>query len=325
MAAKKRTDFQIGFDDEDPNAIYRGEMETLKIEKLSQRVTLLTILIPCLVGIMVFFGYLDIKDRLTQSNYTGTQGVEKLSRDMESRFSSLSLKQARLEEALATRIKSITGLEKSITAQEKGLAALDKQVKSFAWRDKQAIKKVTETMGTLAGKKELKALNNKVSRIDKAVAPLSLEISSAHVKLEALDTRASKELTKLTQKSRALNEALVQLKNETQAMAQIKTETAALETEMRALIAEKVDTVALANQVAETTEPLIDKVNDLLRRVGLLQAEVSALAKAPSPKPAPVKKATTSKAPAPKPTLKKAIPKTKPAPTKKIVEQELSE
>lgn len=317
MARRKSTDFNLRFDDEDPDSIYRSEMDTLKIEKLGQRVTLLTILIPCLIGVILVYGYMDIKDRLTKTSYTGTQGVEKLSRELESRFSSLSVKQARLEETLA--------------AQAKTLDDLKKQIKNNAWHDKKAIQKVAESVNTRAEKKDLKALGNKVSRIDKSVSPLGLEISSANVKLEALDTRTTGELAKLSQKTKAMEASIEQF----------KTESGALETEIRAQLSQKVNSVALKNHVDEAIEPLNTKVNDLLRRVGLLQMELSTLTKGTNPKtdepetekpsaeaekiPAEAEKTPTTDKTASNPPLKKAMPKTKPTPDKKIEEQELNE
>ena len=59
--------FQFSADDDEPEAIVQDELRELKIEKLGQRVTLLTILIPCMIGVILVITYLDIKDRVTRS------------------------------------------------------------------------------------------------------------------------------------------------------------------------------------------------------------------------------------------------------------------
>jgi DNA repair exonuclease SbcCD ATPase subunit len=102
--------FQFSADEDEPEAILQDELQELKIEKLGQRVTLLTILIPCMIGVILVITYLDIKDRVTQSHDTGAIGVQKLSKDLASKFSSLSLEQAKIKDIQA---KKLPELEKS--------------------------------------------------------------------------------------------------------------------------------------------------------------------------------------------------------------------
>ena len=102
--------FQFSADEDEPEAILQDELREFKIEKLGQRVTLLTILIPCMIGVILVITYLDIKDRVTRSYDTGAIGVQKLSKDLASKFSSLSLEQAKIKDIQA---KKIPELEKS--------------------------------------------------------------------------------------------------------------------------------------------------------------------------------------------------------------------
>lgn len=77
------------------------EINELKLEKVSQRVTLISIMIPVLIVIVLVIAYLDIKKRVVRTEDTGTIEFQKLSTDLESRFSSLSVRQARLEDDMA--------------------------------------------------------------------------------------------------------------------------------------------------------------------------------------------------------------------------------
>ena len=74
-----------------------SEINELRLEKVSQRVTLISIMIPVLIVIVLVIAYLDIKKRVVRTEDTGTIEFQKLSTDLESRFSSLSVRQARLE------------------------------------------------------------------------------------------------------------------------------------------------------------------------------------------------------------------------------------
>jgi chromosome segregation ATPase len=118
--------FQFSADDDEPEAILQDELRELKIEKLGQRVTLLTILIPCMIGVILVITYLDIKDRVTRSYDTGAIGVQKLSKDLASKFSSLSLEQAKINDIQAKTIpelkKSAAFLKSRITKLQKSMS-----------------------------------------------------------------------------------------------------------------------------------------------------------------------------------------------------------
>ncbi len=116
--------FKISGNDE-PEDIRQDELRDLKMEKLGHRVTLLTVLIPCMIGIIMVIAYLDIKDRVTRSQDTGTIGVQKLSKDLTSKFSSLSLEQAKIKD---THSKKLPQLEKDAAFLRSKLSKLQKSM-----------------------------------------------------------------------------------------------------------------------------------------------------------------------------------------------------
>jgi len=125
MEENNNSRFQFSADDDEPEAILQDELRELKIEKLGQRVTLLTILIPCMIGVILVITYLDIKDRVTRSYDTGAIGVQKLSKDLASKFSSLSLEQAKINDIQA---KTIPELEKSAAFLKSRITKLQKSM-----------------------------------------------------------------------------------------------------------------------------------------------------------------------------------------------------
>lgn len=109
--------FKIRIDEESPDAQFQDEIDGQQLERLNRRITRISILIPCLLGVICFVAYFAVKQSLLQMNTTGTMEVQTLSKALESRFSSLSLKQAKLEEDLGKEIASIENrLEKATTA-----------------------------------------------------------------------------------------------------------------------------------------------------------------------------------------------------------------
>jgi len=81
-----------------------SEINELRLEKISQRVTLISIMIPVLIVIVLVITYLDIKKRVVRTEDTGMIEFQKLSADLESRFSSLSVRQAKLEDDMTRMI-----------------------------------------------------------------------------------------------------------------------------------------------------------------------------------------------------------------------------
>lgn len=103
--------FQFGNTDEFQEPILQEERKEIKLEKLSNRVTLLTILIPFMIGTILVIAYLDIKNRVTLTHNTEATSIERVSKDLENKFSLLSLELAKIKDIHSNKIPS---LEKSI-------------------------------------------------------------------------------------------------------------------------------------------------------------------------------------------------------------------
>ncbi len=88
MAEKDPTKFRIRIDDESPDTGFEEEIKDRRIEKLSQRITFVSILIPCLIAVILFVAYFDIKKRVGSMHSSG----EVVSQDLDSRLSLVSEK-----------------------------------------------------------------------------------------------------------------------------------------------------------------------------------------------------------------------------------------
>ena len=160
------TRFTLHGSEDEPESMYMAEAENLRIEKLSTRVTLVAVLIPCLLAIVLAIAYLDIKKRVIRTQNTGSMGVQSLSKDLESRFSTLSLKQAKIDEQFADQAKKLDNttaaihvkLQKATDSLQK---AVDKKTDNAALT---TISKETESSIT-ALKKEMGALRQEVKAL----------------------------------------------------------------------------------------------------------------------------------------------------------------
>jgi chromosome segregation ATPase len=150
-----------GDDDEEPDSdrsIYQEEAKDRRVEKLSHRVTLISILIPVLIGVIFYIAYREITGRVSQSRDTEAMEIQNLSAQLEENFAKLSAKYSDLEDALTQK-----------------LAALEKVDKSMKASLKQAEDTVDKINATKADKKEHE---NAIAKIDSALKPIRQELKS---------------------------------------------------------------------------------------------------------------------------------------------------
>jgi chromosome segregation ATPase len=132
MKPRTSSDFKFRMDEDRPDSIFQEEMENLRLDKLNRRITFVSIFVPILMVLIMTYGYLEIKKKFVRSDNSGAEKVQILATDLESKFSSLSLKYAKLEESLNNSISPINEIflefEKSTTGLKKDLQKLDQSV-----------------------------------------------------------------------------------------------------------------------------------------------------------------------------------------------------
>lgn len=170
-AQEDNSRFTIEDERENADSLYLADAETLRIEKLSNRITLVAVLIPCLLVIVLGIAYLDIKHRVITTQNSGSMGVQNLSKDLESRFSNLSLKQAKLEEQLAESVKT---METATAAIQVKLKKAQEEFKRIAdsKSDQSTLdalsKKTSSDISAL--RKDLQDLNDAFGKFDEELA-----------------------------------------------------------------------------------------------------------------------------------------------------------
>ncbi len=202
MEEKNTSDFKIGIDNEGPDSRFHEEMENIKIEKLSNRITFISILIPCLLGVIIFLAYLDIKNRVTTVHDTGTMKVQSLSKDLEAKLSDLTSKYNQIENnisSLQTEIKEATTAIKHIRSARRT------DNKKFNISIANLGKKITaSTNGLKNVSSELKTID---TDFNKKIANLSKKVDNIHTTLNKINSDISKLLSVKVDK-KTLNSAL---------------------------------------------------------------------------------------------------------------------
>jgi chromosome segregation ATPase len=177
MRKKSQSEFKMRMDNGETEALFAEERSDLRLEKLTQKVTIISILLPVLIGVILIISYLDIKTRVSTVQDTGESGVQSLSQNLESRFSSLSVKYAALEEAFKQKNKQ---MDKAQLSLQKRLKEAEKSVR---WLNK--IK---------AGKK---ALEEKRATLDTRLGAIKTDLQTLDSNLSSLDQSVKQELSEL--------------------------------------------------------------------------------------------------------------------------------
>jgi len=189
---------EFKFDDDNEefsDSLYQEEIKDLRVEKLTQRVTIITILIPCLIGVILYVAYRDLTGRVTKSEYSGSKVVENLSKELEEKFKTLS---ARYSDHQASMTAKISAIEKATTGLVENLDRL-----------KDNLNNTEETLKSIAASKvdkndqadALKKINDSFIPIRKeleALAPVRKELDAVSSGIQALDQNLSQKWSSLS-------------------------------------------------------------------------------------------------------------------------------
>ena len=188
--------FVLGNDDkdDDTDVTIKKDIHALHVDRLSHRVTLITILIPILIGIIGYFIYDDIQKKVTKVHDTGTTEFKTLSEDLASKFSSLSVQLSKFEEETAKTVKkmeaSLSALEKDVASVSKKYGTVDKRVDQANASQAQISKKLDAATRDLAALK--KDFGNVEKQWDGAVEGLQSDITATQKTIDMLSTKIDK-------------------------------------------------------------------------------------------------------------------------------------
>jgi chromosome segregation ATPase len=250
--------------DEEPDsgeAIYQEEAKDRRVEKLSHRVTLISILIPVLIGVVFYMAYRDITSRVSRSRDTEAMEIQNLSAQLEENFAKLSEKYGELENALTQK-----------------LADLEKVDKAMKTNLKQAEEAVANINATKADKKEQQET---IAKIDSALNPIRQELKDINAVTTGLQTQNND----LKQQLATLSSSLATLSADTDKSLK---ELAAIQADLSALSNQKMNKDALQLELLKarknfqrdldlTKADLEKKMESMLKKI----MDLEKIAKAP--------------------------------------------
>lgn len=220
------------FEDDGPGiggSTFQQEANTLKIEKLSQRVTIISVIIPCIIIAILTFVYLDITEKVVDVDQTQADQMAKVSQDLDIKLNALDVRIAKatheLDEKLTTLETKRQALENQtakmsaakvdLKAMEAALAKLDKRIKSNADQDKSTLattERINQQLLAAIDKNnsDVKAVSG---QIKKEFRLFKEEFDARLLELSAYEQR----IAQLTKDTNLLSKQLDTLKKETAA------------------------------------------------------------------------------------------------------------
>ncbi|MCG8632597.1 MAG: hypothetical protein MI863_02155 [Desulfobacterales bacterium] len=146
-------------------SMYHQEINTLKIEKLSQRITIITIILPCIIIAVLAFAYIDMKERVVDVDETKGTQVAKMAQKLEEKMNALDVRIAKAKfqldeklpqvdkrsQSLENQLAKISAAKADLKALNTAVAGLEKQIKANAGRDKATLASMQKSNKELLG------------------------------------------------------------------------------------------------------------------------------------------------------------------------------
>jgi DNA repair exonuclease SbcCD ATPase subunit len=226
MMEQDKFRFQLGEDEPEPPPI--DEALQRRVHKLSQRMSFLTLMLPCLIALVLYVAYRDISLRVAQTQYSELQSVDRLAADLQLKTDAMLARVTELETAVGAKLDEVS---KSVPALQEGIkkteAAVERQNTDKA--DKKELQDSTARVDAAlaALSKDLQGHTREVQGLTKdlqALAPFREELGSASAlrndvasvsaRLQKLENSLGKDLTGLAGYMDRNKTELTQIKTE---------------------------------------------------------------------------------------------------------------
>ncbi|MFZ0242054.1 MAG: hypothetical protein WAL90_10445 [Desulfobacterales bacterium] len=196
MSREDSDNFKFGADQINPDDMLRDMPADSRITRLSRRVTILSIILPLMIGAAIYFLYTDLKKRVVQNQTYGTESVESLAKTLDARVQEFSARIAQLETTVAERL---AGTEKSLGALKTQLDKTDSNLKTVL-----GTLKTIET--AKADKKEQETLAGQMTALASQSAAREKEMAERLADLTAVAQKEVNDLIRLRTEVTTLTE-----------------------------------------------------------------------------------------------------------------------
>ena len=303
----------MGLQEDVPEDYIDEEIAERRVDRLGQRLTWISILIPVIIGIMIFFAYLDINKKYDHIKNSGAVEVENLSSDLESRFSSLSLKFAKFEETMAAQTAQ---WQKNLEDVKKSFGSKDQAIES---RLKKQLKQLEQAkVSQKDWQDQMTQINQDLKPLGKGMQTLQTQIKKLDQTVKAVRDNLNKTITEYSARLILFEEGIEALNTTSR---QLKLDLEDLQSNTRQLSSATVNqgdlTQALRNQRGQQDKQLAALARNVEEQLSALKREIRSLRgrKASAPPAVPATR--------PSPSQTKPADEPEPAKQDRIIEQDI--
>ncbi len=291
MAGENPSEFRFDNNEAEPDSFYHEELKDLRVEKLSQRMTLLSILLPCLIAVAFYFGYQNLSGQIGRSDDTGSQEIQRLTKEIDDLSKSFNDKLITFSTTLSTQDKDFgTSIEDRLLGMTQSIDKLQKNVKTLYEDLKHNFDESQKIIEKLKiSKADKKNLAVAVEKFNASIKPLQSELQKLKVIRKDLAGIAA-DIKKLEGNLTAkLDAATAESEQNSQKYQQ-------LEGSLKKLSNQAVEKDALALEIFKIKKnfqsEISDAVSNLNQRLNAIQNQVDGVAQAAVSQKQSMKKAS---------------------------------
>ena len=189
-------------------ALHRQEIHDLRIEKLGHRITIISVILPCLVGAILFFAYLDIKDRVFSVQNSGQTEVKIISEDLEAKLNAMNVELAKVKLTLDSSLPDLSRTVDTVEAKFAKLvdakadkAAMDSELAAVESKLTKVLDQYKETVHIIdrTNKETLGLITRSESDLKERVAGLEKAMNAEDQEISTAVRSVTQEMTRLSE------------------------------------------------------------------------------------------------------------------------------
>lgn len=188
--------FVLGSDESpiEGGQLYQEQAHSRRIEKLSLKVTLISVLVPLAVAVLVAFMYMDMRGKMSRIESAGSLEMSQFEEQLSQRMAVLGEENDAFRKTIDSKVdERLAAVTKAVAPVETRLARTEKELDQLA-NLKKEIARLTSEIGSLraenlALKKSMAGIasqNARVSGLVNEVQKKSLDISTLKTSNDAL-------------------------------------------------------------------------------------------------------------------------------------------
>jgi len=305
MAGNNPSEFRFDGNDQETESLYQEEFKDLRLERLSQRLTFLMILLPCLTAVALYFGYQELSGKFSRNNDSGSQDIQRLTKELEDLSQDFNQKLITFSATLSSQDKDFgTSVKDRLFTINKDIGMLQQNFKSLNEEIKRNLKQNTATIEKLqSSKADKKSQAVAVEKINATINPLMAEIQK--LKTVRRDLKAiSGDMAKLEKKLTANLAALADEARQTGA------NSAQMQASLAELSSKTIDKDALALEIFKLKKKIQSQISrevaNINQRLDTIRLEVDRTETVVGPEKKSLKKISKETEPRPASSGRKA-------------------